>query len=499
MSVQGLISNCERGGIALIRASTAEVVYAPEHLQIPDALFGALRRADQHLRLKQWNCFKLSFEDLWMAMPPNLNAALDEITFLKQQLNWIEGRDLLSGLLTRSAWHAQPMAIDDSPQLVAFLRIHNLTRIAERQGTRSADIILQTMGGRLLNETPTATAARVSNDAFHWRMKTPADLTQWLIDVHQRLSQPAHLEFGQAALKCVIGVAVAPEHGCNIETLSRHAELAAQSAEDRGFDYLIFDQGIAEAYRRRTIIARSTQDAFSKGQLAVHYQPQIDLAQTGAASAEALIRWTHPELGAVSPNEFLPTFERQGLLGRLTEFVLESAIRDWKALGHEHFRMSINLPPDLVEETFCQAIIDRCKQNQFPLGCLTLEITEQRLTQLEGALMVIKRLQQAGVRIAIDDFGVGESSLSRIGQIQFDELKIDQSLVTWVDIASNQPTVIRSIVSMARALHMEVIAEGVETEQQLEMLRDAGCDRIQGFYHAKPMPLEQLKAFMAPQ
>ena len=108
-------------------------------------------------------------------------------------------------------------------------------------------------------------------------------------------------------------------------------------------------------------------------------------------------------------------------------------------------------------------------------------------------------LKALGISIAIDDFGVGESSLSRIGQIQFDELKIDRSLVTWVDIASNQPTVIRSIVSMARALHMEVIAEGVETEQQLEMLRDAGCDRIQGFYHAKPMPLEQLKAFMAPQ
>ncbi len=499
MSVEGLLASCQRGGVALIEANTSKVFYSPGDIDVPEAVLSGLKRADNHLRVKQWNCLKLASGDLWMAMPPQLNAAHDEISFLKQQLNWIEGRDSLSGLLTRSAWHSQPLAVGESPKLVVFLRIANLSRISERQGTRSADIILQTMGGRLLSEAPNNLAARVSNDAFHWIIDTPSDLTQWLAQTHERLSQPAHLEFGQVALECVMGLAMAPDHGSNIDTLSRHAELAGNSAEERGFGYLIFDQGIAESYRRATVIAHSTESAFTQGQLAVHYQPQLDLTGHKAPSAEALIRWSHPELGNVSPIEFLPTFERQGLLPRLTEFVLESAIRDWKTLGHPTFRISVNLPPDLVEPSFCDGLIQRCRLNEFPLSCLTLEITEQRLTQLEGALSVIKQLQLAGVRIAIDDFGVGESSLSRIGQIQFDELKIDRSLVTWADIASNQPTVIRSVVGMARALNMEVIAEGVETQQQMDMLRAAGCDRVQGYLHARPMPLSDLAEFMAPE
>ena len=482
--------------MALINGQDGTVLSSPNGSEVPLAVLNGLARAQHHIRIKQWECYRLQSDGLWLALPPSVTAASDEIHFLRKQLEWIEGRDALSGLLTRSAWYAKQTKAQDEPVVIAYVRITNLAKITEKLGTRSSDIVLQTMGGRLSILCNGEPAARVGNDAFHWCAPLPQDLTNWIKNARHLLTQPAHLEFGTTDIQCSIGVAISPDHGNTLEVLSRHSEMASVSAEKRGFPYLVFDRAIAESNRRQAIIARSCEDAFTKGQLEVHYQPQMDLAANRPLSAEALIRWTHPELGPVSPLEFLPTFERHGLMTRLTEFVLETGIRDWQTLGLTPLNLSVNLPPQLVTTEFCERIVQRCVAHNFPCQSLTLEITEQHLPHLESVMPTLKSMQDRGFKIAIDDFGVGESSLSRIGQIQFDELKIDRSLVTWADISSNQPTVIKSIVNLARALNMQVVAEGVETEQQRAMLADIGCDRIQGFLYARPMPFSELKQLL---
>lgn len=482
--------------MALINGDSQTVLYAPDDLTVPAAVLNGLSRAQQQVRVRHWECYRLLADNLWLALPPSLTAAGDEIHFLKNQLNWIEGRDALSGLMTRSAWYSDRADMTHDHYLVAYVRITNLSKITEQFGTRSGDIVLQTMGGRLALLCDGQSAARVGNDAFHWRTPLPGDLTEWFDAAYSLLAQPAHLEFGTSEIECTLGVALGPEHGKTIEVLSQHAEMACISAEKRGLPYLVFDRAIAESNRRQAIIARSCEHAFTRGELEVHYQPQIDLSAQRPLSAEALIRWTHPELGSISPLEFLPTFERHGLIERLTEFVLETGIRDWQTLDMHPLNLSINLPPHLVTESFCEKIIQRCASHDFPCSSLTLELTEQRLPQLAGAISLLRSMQQHGFRIAIDDFGVGQSSLARIGQIQFDELKIDRSLVIVSEAANNQPTVIKSIVSLARALNMKVVAEGVETQQQLDMLNEIGCDRIQGYLFARPMPFCELRTLL---
>ena len=493
MSLEGLKASCIKSGLALV-GTEGTVHYCPPEAQLPDALCKALARAQTHLRIKNWQCFRLSESEAWIAIPPSFSNNREELHFLQRQLAWIEGRDSLSGLMTRSAWHSMPALDSDAPQLCVYIKVSNLNQITERMGSRNADIVVQTMGGRLTLNAPAEQCFRLSHDVF---MLYTADVIagdEFTEQLHSQLSQTAHLEYGYCEIRVVMGIARSPRHGQRLDILCRHAELAAMSAERQRVAFQYYNEEIAEANRRETLISQTAYKAFTNKELMVHYQPQLNLKTGHICAVEALVRWEHPELGLLSPDAFLDTFEQQNLLGKLTEWLLDQAIDDISGLG---IGLSINLSPDSVSEHFSRQLMQICHSKKFETARLTLELTEHALPKALQSEKHLAWLQQQGCHLAIDDFGVGDSSLARMGQIQFNELKLDRSLLPQSKDDKQRPLVLAHLLRLAQDLGMTVVAEGVEEAWQQDLLAQQGCQNLQGFHFARPMPIEDLTAFMA--
>lgn len=493
MSLEGLKASCIKSGLALVGAD-GTVYYCPPEAQLPDALLNALARAQTHLRIKNWQCFKLFESEAWIAIPPNLSSNRDEVKFLQRQLAWIEGRDSLSGLMTRSAWHSMPPLASGAPQLCVYIKVLNLNQIIERMGSRNADIVIQTMGGRLTLNAPAEQCFRLSHDVFMFFIADSMAGDGFAEQLHRQLSQTAHLEYGNTELRVVMGIAQSPKHGQRLDILCQHAELAAVTAERENKAFQYFNNEIAGANRRNTLISETANKAFTNKELVVYYQPQLNL-QTGLVCAvEALVRWEHPELGLLGPDTFLDTFEQQNLLGKLTEWLLDQAIDDIRELN---IGLSINLPPELVSEHFSRQLVQICHSKAFETERLTLELTEHALPKALQSEKHLAWLQQQGCHLAIDDFGVGDSSLARMGQIQFNELKLDRSLLPQSEGDRQRPVVLAHLLRLAKDLGMSVVAEGVEEAWQQDLLYEQGCQSTQGFHFARPMPIERLTSFMA--
>ena len=359
-------------------------------------------------------------------------------------------------------------------------------------GSRNADIVVQTMGGRLTLNAPADQCFRLSHDVF---MLYTADSTvgdEFAEQLHSQLSQTAHLATATAN-SVVMGIRVTL-HGQRLDILCKHAELAAMSAERQGVAFQYYNEDIAEANRRETLISQTAYKAFTNKELVVHYQPQLNLKTGHICAVEALVRWEHPELGLLSPDAFLDTFEQQNLLGKLTEWLLDQAIDDISGLG---IGLSINLSPDSVSEHFSRQLMQICHSKKFETARLTLELTEHALPKALQSEKHLAWLQQQGCHLAIDDFGVGDSSLARMGQIQFNELKLDRSLLPQSKDDKQRPLVLAHLLRLAQDLGMTVVAEGVEEAWQQDLLAQKGCQNLQGFHFARPMPIEDLTAFMA--
>lgn len=493
MSLEGLKASCIKSGLALV-GTDGTVHYCPPEAQLPDALRNALARAQTHIRIKNWQCFRLSESEAWIAIPPSFSSSKDELQFLQRQLAWIEGRDSLSGLMTRSAWHHMPPLDSSAPQICVYIKVSNLNQITERMGSRNADIVVQTMGGRLTLNAPAERCFRLSHDVFMLYTADSQAGEGFAEQLHSQLSQTAHLEYGNCELQVVMGIAHSPTHGQRLDILCKHAELAALAAERQGKAFQHYNEEIAEANRQETLISQTAYKAFTNKELVIHYQPQLNL-QTGQVSAvEALVRWEHPELGLLGPDTFLDTLEQQNLLGKLTEWLLDQAIDD---IGRLNLGLSINLPPELVSEQFTQHLIQICDSKGFETDRLTLELTEQALPKALQSEKHLAWLQQQGCHLAIDDFGVGDSSLARMGQIQFNELKLDRSLLPQSQDDRQRPLVLAHLLRLADDLGMSVVAEGVEEPWQQDQLYQQGCQSLQGFHFARPMPIEDLIPFIA--
>lgn len=493
MSLEGLKASCIKSGLALV-GTDGTVYYCPPEAQLPDALRNALARAQTYLRIKNWQCFRLAESEAWIAIPPSFSSSKDELQFLQRQLAWIEGRDSLSGLMTRSAWHHMPPLDSSAPQLCVYIKVSNLNLITERMGSRNADIVVQTMGGRLTLNAPAEQCFRLSHDVF---MLYTADSTVgdgYAEQLHSQLSQTAHLEYGNCELQVVMGLAHSPKHGQRLDILCKHAELAAMAADRQGKAFQYYDEEIAEANRQETLISQTAYKALTNNELIVHYQPQLNLQTGQVCAVEALVRWEHPELGLLGPDAFLDTFEQQNLLSKLTEWLLDQAIDDIQGLN---IGLSINVPPELVSERFSRQLIQVCHNKNFETDRLTLELTEQALPKALQSEKHLVWLQQQGCHLAIDDFGVGDSSLARMGQIQFNELKLDRSLLPQSQDDRQRPLVLAHLLRLADDLGMSVVAEGVEEAWQQDLLHQLGCQNLQGFHFAHPMPIENLAPFMA--
>ena len=315
------------------------------------------------------------------------------------------------------------------------------------------------------------------------------------------LETPFHIQGEVFTVSASIGVAVAPEHGDTPERLIRHADMAMYDAKAQGRNnFRIFRTALkTETVWRRHVDTRLRQ-ALEQGALELHYQPQVALADCQVVGCEALLRWHDAELGWVSPGRFIPVIEQTGLIRPVSEWVFREACRQaraWRDGGLPPLEMGVNLSaahldsPELVE-----TVAGILAETGLPPGQLLLELTETSvMSGQQAGLGVLQGLKSLGLRIALDDFGTGYSSLSYLRRFPIDELKIDQSFLRNLDDPGDA-ALVATIIAMGRGMGFEVVAEGVETGEQLQFLREHGCHRVQGYLFSRPLPAAEFQHWL---
>jgi diguanylate cyclase (GGDEF)-like protein len=388
-----------------------------------------------------------------------------------------------------------------------WIDLDRFKHINDTLGHRAGDEVLCEVGRRLtscLRESDTV--ARVGGDEFTvlaHDISSSADADLVCRKILAALSQPMVLGERSIAITASAGVSIFPEHGKDPIVLMRHADLAMYSAKRAGGNtQQVFRPVMGDAMLLRLQIEGELKTALERDEFSLAYQPLLN-RQGGLGGLEALLRWNNATLGRVSPADFIPIAEEMGLIQTIGEWVMRMACRTgalWLDAGLTVPSISVNVSAvQFVDKGFAAAVERALKDAQLPATKLTLEITETALVNnLDEVLEQMAALRRLGVRFAIDDFGTGYSSLSQLGKLPVDSVKVDRSFVKDLDTAGNASTIlVRGIIALAHSLGLEVVAEGVETEEQLALLNGMGCDIAQGFLLHRPMPAEQVEKLLA--
>lgn len=313
------------------------------------------------------------------------------------------------------------------------------------------------------------------------------------------LSNPFYYREHEIFISTGIGISYYPDHGDHIEMLLRKADTAMHHAKEKGKNhYQFFSADMNMEPINQILLENSLRNALNRSQFIVHYQPQVELSTGKICGVEALVRWNHPDKGMVSPLEFIPLAEKTGLIVPLGEWVLRTACyqtKAWQEQGFSLKRVSVNLSAYQFENSdMVQVITDILKETKLSPFCLELEITETIIIKdIQATIESLKKLKSLGVRISVDDFGTGYSSLNYLKILPIDTLKIDQSFVQEITSGSRDAAIVSSIIILAHKLQLKVIAEGVETQEQLNILKHEKCDEIQGYLISKPLPSNELE------
>lgn len=384
---------------------------------------------------------------------------------------------------------------------VLFVDLDRFKRVNDSLGHRAGDRLLREVAERLqLALRGGDSAARVGGDEF--AVLVP-DLTEETvaIEVAERvkaaIKQPFVVEGREVVVTASVGVAVSPVDGADFESLLRSADLAMYEAKAAGRDSV---RRLAASSSRGSGMALETElrRAIENDELWVAYQPQISLAARTVVGVEALVRWEHPTRGQMRPDEFLPLAEEIGLLGEIDQWVLVSACHQlarWRADGAGGLRVAVNLSDrHLRAGGLRDLVLAALDAVGLPASALEIEVTEKVVaTEGDVVLESLASLRALGVRVAIDDFGTGYSSLSRLRTLPVDVVKIDQSFVREIVDSKAPVPLVTSTIAMAHGLGLEVVAEGVETPDQLKFLTDRGCEMAQGYLLGRPLPVDQLR------
>ncbi|MFO1505181.1 MAG: EAL domain-containing protein [Steroidobacteraceae bacterium] len=387
----------------------------------------------------------------------------------------------------------------DQQLCVVLVAVQNLQEISATLGFGIAGELVEHLARCLAPwQGEQGLVARV--DSMHFLVAGSAlaedDINALLQQVRQRCTEPLSTSGIALHAAVVLGAAVAPRHGHTANELLRCAEAAVETATQRKLAHAFFEHASDEVQRRRLKLGAELPVALATGQLYLQYQPKFRLGDRRVAGLEALVRWRHPELGTISPAEFIPIAERTGASGALTRWVLRAALvqlAQWEAQG-VRVEMAVNFSAtDILDTGMLQHVLEVLRDTQVAAGSLTIEITESvMLNEPEAARRNMELLRVAGVRFSIDDFGTGYSSLSQLRDLAADELKIDQAFVRRLTDAPEHQAVIRAIVDLAHGLGLRTVAEGVETEAQWRQLVELGCDYAQGYLTGKPQSAQDL-------
>ena len=293
-----------------------------------------------------------------------------------------------------------------------------------------------------------------------------------------------------------IGIATYPEAGESMDQLIQNADIAMYHVKARGKDgYRFYSESMSIDTANRLSLERDLRMALERDELRVFYQPQVCSSSNRVVGLEALVRWQHPERGLLYPRDFLPLAEETKLIAKLSECVLDQACQDvgqWIREGHSDLRLAVNLSPVQVEHPrFVETLMAQLQAHGFPPQNLEIEITENVImNDLEQISQKLRELASLGVRIAIDDFGTGYSSLNYIHRLPIHTLKVDQSFVKAIRRGEDGACIVNAIVAMAHGLKLQIVAEGVETDEQLTYLKSLGCHQVQGFFYGPARPAD---------
>ncbi|MDP1682053.1 MAG: bifunctional diguanylate cyclase/phosphodiesterase, partial [Burkholderiales bacterium] len=326
-----------------------------------------------------------------------------------------------------------------------------------------------------------------------------AAVAQKILDT---LSQPFNLYGHEVFISVSVGVTLYPSDDENADNLLRNADSAMYRAKENGrnnFQFYVADMNVKA--RERLMLESSLRRALDRGEFMLYYQPRVDLLSGRVIGAEALLRWRHPEMGLVSPAEFIPILDETGMIIPVGDWALREACRqnrEWQDMGLTPIRVAVNLSVrQFIQKDLADTIIRALDAAGLSAEHLELEITEDLfLEHNETNIITLARLKSMGIHISIDDFGTGYSSLSYLKRLPIDTLKIDQSFVRDIGTDPDNKAIASAIIAMASSLRLNVLAEGVETDEQLAFLRAQGCNEIQGFSFSHPLPAQEFEQLL---
>ncbi|TWI67372.1 diguanylate cyclase (GGDEF)-like protein [Pseudoduganella lurida] len=434
----------------------------------------------------------------------------------EEELLYLANYDVLTALPNRT-WLTRhlPRAVADAAQNgtafgLLFLDLDDFKHVNDTRGHGVGDELLKQAAGRLGRLLrPGDTVARLGGDEFVVLIDpagTQGELATIAGRIVTALTEPFTIAAEQHLVSVSIGISRFPGDGADANTLIKHGDIAMYAAKaEGGGRHRFFDPELYRATAARIELRQYLQQAVERGELELHYQPRVDLATGRLSSMEALLRWHHPLLGTIAPVVFIPIAEESGLIAAIGRFVVERAcaqLADWRARALPLVPLSINVSPQQFERGGVHAHLAMLlAKHHLPPALLEVEITESAIIA-EGSdvRQELASLRALGVRLHVDDFGTGYSSLAQLQRLQMDVLKIDRAFTTELTVSREGRALFEAIVSMAKALGMGVVAEGVETRAQLDALMALGCEEAQGYFFAQPMPAARAEQLLlAPQ
>ena len=436
----------------------------------------------------------------------------NELLEQKNEIEYQATHDALTGLANRVLFNDRlEMAIQkskehDAQMALLFIDLDHFKEINDSLGHEAGDKVLNIVTQKLMETVQNEEVlARFGGDEFTVILEgiQRAEDASFLADqILNLLSEAIIIEETELYIGCSIGISLYPDNGDTPQDLLKYADVAMYTAKSEGrntFQYYSAEM-TARAFER-VIMETSLRAGLKNEEFVVYYQPQVSGKNNKLLGMEALVRWQSPSMGLVSPGVFIPLAETTGLMIELDRFVMKHAMTQlarWYKEGLSPGILAMNLTiKQLQQKDFIDFLDNLIKESECKVEWIELEVTEdQIMINPEGAIAILKRISQLGIKVAVDDFGTGYSSLSYLKKLPINKLKIDQSFVRDLPHDDEDVAIVKAIVALAHSLNLELIAEGVETVEQKEFLVKSGCENIQGYLYAKPMPSEQMKMFL---
>jgi diguanylate cyclase (GGDEF)-like protein len=441
-----------------------------------------------------------------------VTARTEGLETANKQLRHLATHDALTGLPNRVLMDdriSQSIALADSQGqtfAVMLLDLDRFKSVNDSLGHRAGDELLKEVAQRLKGVVRDIdTVARLGGDEFVLII-TPSperDAAQQVATrIIDAMQAPVRIAGVEIHTSPSIGIAFYPGDAATVETLLANADAAMYSAKERGRNnYQLFVPSMNAATYEKVRLESDMRVALEQKQFALHYQPKVNTATGVMHGAEALLRWQHPVRGAIPPAEFIPLAEECGLIGSIGAWVMREACRQaraWQVAGLPPLRVAVNLSPSQFRQGDIVAMIrDALDQAGLEPRFLEVELTETTvMTDPEESIAILEKLSEMGVLVSVDDFGTGYSSMSYLRRFPIDKLKIDRGFINEVMSRPEDASIVRAIISLAHSLRLKVVAEGVESPEQLEFLKTLGCDQYQGFHFSPALPASQFEALV---